>query len=480
MAYYAPVQYNTKGLVEALSALYHGRKEGLHMSKLILDSAYNHFLSTYMSKDVTKADTHKKSELKNVRESIAKLNKESPLYLLSNDTSAQADAVGVKEYARELQGHILSMKGETESCPLNRKSAFTSDQDSVEANYIGSNDPDYEPVSFEISVSQLAERQINVGNYLNSNAKAGLEEGSYSFDIRTGNQDYEFQYSINRNDSNLELQTKIARLINKANIGLVAGIDEQNGKTAIEIQSQQTGLSLGQSLQFDISETADNNNNGTVDYLGLNKISQYASNAHFTLNGTERVSVANRFTVSNEYEILLKKISNSQIQVGIKSEGESLSDRIHALTDSYNDFISNASAIDDTSFNSKKLISEIRGLARRDLGNLEQVGISIDDNARIIVDNDKVAQISSEGRSNEITDPLNKFSESLINKTKDISIDPMKYVDRPVVNYKNPDSTDTPSPYVSINGSLPIYTTLTDEQVNYVCENVLKCVKKIF
>ena len=207
---------------------------------------------------------------------------------------------------------------------------------------------------------------------------------------------------------------------------------------------------MGQNQQFDISEVdSSNSNKGTVNYLGLNNITQNATNAHFTLNGTERVSIANHFTVSNEYEILLKNISDNQIQVGVKTDGESLSDRIHALTDSYNDFITNASAIDDSTFNSKRLISEIRALALHDLGALEAKGLSIDEKARIIIDNDKVSQLASEGRSDEIIDPLNKFSDTLIDKTKAISIDPMKYVDRPVVNYKNPDSNDTPSPYIT-------------------------------
>ena len=41
------------------------------------------------------------------------------------------------------------------------------------------------------------------------------------------------------------------------------------------------------------------------------------------------------------------------------------------------------------------------------------------------------------------------FADSLIDKTKDIAVDPMKYVDRPVVNYKNPDSRDYTSPYIT-------------------------------
>ena len=45
--------------------------------------------------------------------------------------------------------------------------------------------------------------------------------------------------------------------------------------------------------------------------------------------------------------------------------------------------------------------------------------------------------------------PINNFADSLIDKTKEISVDPMKYVDRPVVNYKNPDSKNYSSPYIT-------------------------------
>ena len=43
-----------------------------------------------------------------------------------------------------------------------------------------------------------------------------------------------------------------------------------------------------------------------------------------------------------------------------------------------------------------------------------------------------------------------KIMTNIKSKTKEISVDPMKYVDRPVVNYKNPDNKDpTGSPYIT-------------------------------
>ena len=58
-------------------------------------------------------------------------------------------------------------------------------------------------------------------------------------------------------------------------------------------------------------------------------------------------------------------------------------------------------------------------------------------------------QAVSGGSSMESLDPINKFADALIEKTKDISVDPMKYVERPVVNYKNPDNRDYSSPYIT-------------------------------
>ena len=46
---------------------------------------YNHFLTAYAPREVTRADTHKKDELRNVYRNIVKLSKESPLYLLSRE-----------------------------------------------------------------------------------------------------------------------------------------------------------------------------------------------------------------------------------------------------------------------------------------------------------------------------------------------------------------------------------------------------------
>ena len=65
-----------------------------------LNQVYNHYMTTYAPKTNSSLDTHKKSELRNVYNSIVKLNKESPLYLLDNSKETQAYAIDLKENAR--------------------------------------------------------------------------------------------------------------------------------------------------------------------------------------------------------------------------------------------------------------------------------------------------------------------------------------------------------------------------------------------
>ena len=50
-----------------------------------IDSAYAYYASTYANKEVSRYDSHKKSDLRKIYNRIIKTNKESPLYKISNE-----------------------------------------------------------------------------------------------------------------------------------------------------------------------------------------------------------------------------------------------------------------------------------------------------------------------------------------------------------------------------------------------------------
>ena len=77
----------------------------------VLNTVYNNYLAAYSPRQLTKYDTHKKSELRSVYNSIVKLNKDAPWYLPTTNKDTQHYAVSLKEDARELHNAIAQLGG---------------------------------------------------------------------------------------------------------------------------------------------------------------------------------------------------------------------------------------------------------------------------------------------------------------------------------------------------------------------------------
>ena len=412
-----------------------------------LSNIYNHYLTTYAPKSATRYDAHKKSELRNVYNSIVKLNKDAPLSIVDTSEAAQKYVVGIKENARELRNTITSLSGSDESELLNRKIAYSSDSSVVDAKFIGDISGQNEDESLEIGVEQIAQSQINTGNYLRKDAMA-LSSGTYSFDIGINNTGYEFQFNINPGDTNFDLQNKLARLINNANIGLTATIKEYDANlAALSLESTATGIDLGHATLFDITDDNTSRTGGVADYLGINEVTRHPQNAIFTLNGEKRVSYTNHFTVQGKYDITLKGLTSDEntVTVGLKPDMESLSENINRFIGGYNNFIRAAAEYQNSQPKSSQLIREmsrISGLYNNELGPL---GISLTENGTIQVDSTTLKAGLEENGTAESMDGIKRFANAVLNKTNAISLNPMDYVNKTIVAYKNPGKNFSPA-----------------------------------
>ena len=96
-----------------------------------IDSAYNYYMSTYANKEVSRYDSHKKSDLRKVYNQIVKTNKESPLYKIRNMEGAKKYAIDIKENAKSIQNVVASLSDKYGSFAdsLQKKVAVSSDQD---------------------------------------------------------------------------------------------------------------------------------------------------------------------------------------------------------------------------------------------------------------------------------------------------------------------------------------------------------------
>lgn len=403
-----------------------------------IDSVYQYYLSAYGSKLTgSRYDAHKKSELRNVYNSILKVNKDAPLYKIRRTKDAAAFAIDIKEHARDMQKVVasLSTNGDDIASILNKKIAISSDEDAVTVNYVGSEEEGQDMISFSMDIEKLASPQVNTGNFLAPDEHA-FEEGTFSFDLNTNTKSYEFQFNVNPGDTNYMIQCKIARLVNQSDVGLNAEVmTNEEGNSALSLSSKQTGLSEGEDYLFQI-QSMDSWN--ALNTLGIQNVTTPASNSRFLLNGKEHSSLSNTFTINKAFEVTLQAPTGEQAAtIGFKTDTDAVADGISQLLDAYNGMVAVGLQYSDSHHNSQ-LLNEVTSVGRHLSPQLASVGISPDTQGVLSLDRDALAQAITGRESDAAYATLNQLKISISRQANRIAINPMNYVNKIIVAYKNP------------------------------------------
>ena len=422
------------------------------ISNYNLNNVYNFYMTTYAPKSSTPYDTHKKSELRHVYNSIVKMNKESPLFILDTSKESRQFAVGIKENARELRNTIASLGGLDEEEMLNKKVAYSSNEEIVSAKYVGAKKPDDDFPSYEVGVEHLASSQVNLGNFIPSDEPIGLSPDTYSFDVGIDDLNYEFQFSIKGSDTNRDIQARLSRLISNANIGMSAQVvTDGDGNSALRIESDATGLKDGKRMQFTISDQRTSKTAGVVDYLGLDYTASPATNASFTVDGEEYTSTSNRYTLDHTYELRFNGVSGEEgntATIGIKTDVESLTENINTLVNGYNSFLKAVSEYSYEQPKSNRLFHEMSSVARVYAKGLTSAGLNLNLDGTLEVDNNVLRQKATEGDAKDAFSSMKGFTNSVLRKSNQVALNPMEYVNNVIVAYKNP-GKNFATPYIT-------------------------------
>ncbi|MCR5195016.1 MAG: flagellar capping protein [Pseudobutyrivibrio sp.] len=409
-----------------------------------IDTAYNYFMTTYGDNIGSRYESHKKSELRDTYNKIIKANKESPLYKIEDTSDLGQFAIDIKEHANAMSLSVsnLSSGGDDISTILNKRMAHSSQPDSVDVLYVGDNTEEAE--EFTIEVDSLAKPQINIGNFLEPTGH-DFQEGQYSFDLDIRSHSYEFQFNVNRGETNFMVQNKIVRLLNTSNVGLSARlITNSKGENAVEISSKSTGISENEDYLFKISSNIAWRELNT---LGIDKVSQPPSNSNFKLNGVEHQSLSNTFTVNKIYELALLAPSKGNVRVGLMNDTEALSDGVSQLLNSYNGMI-DVGLKYTGSHQNRALFNEISAIAKGMAGSLAVVGITADALGHLSLDSTTLSDAINNGSREQAFATLNQLKAAISTAATKASINPMAYMDKAVVEYKNPGKTLT-APYAT-------------------------------
>ena len=144
------------------------RKGGIFMAGLngFYMNVYNRYMTSYQTKALTRYDTHKKGELKNIYNAIVKLNMESPVYNVNFSRDILECAVELKEGARGLKNTINDLTNGNTQQLFSKRTVFTDNSQTASVKYIGEEDArEIALDDFEIRVEKLATGQKNVSYF---------------------------------------------------------------------------------------------------------------------------------------------------------------------------------------------------------------------------------------------------------------------------------------------------------------------------
>lgn len=413
---------------------------------VMISSVYSYYLSQYGNKSNSKYDSHTRTQLKNTYSKVVKINSQTPVYKLDLSTAAQKYAIDLKEHARALENITEDLSDGADGTMTFKKSAVSSNASAVNASYITDFGAASDDERFDINVKQLACSQLNTGNYLQPRSKH-IKPGEYSFDLSINDVIYEFQFKVDNSETTNNIQNKIARLINRSNIGLTANIKEDSlGNTAINIESESTGINGTTPVIFSI-KSDDANNQLLIDTLGLDRVTQYPSNAIFDVDGDERSSMSNSITINKAYDVKLSKVTEEPVTISLKADADSIVESLNELVAGYNNLISVTNDENNNHFQgTEKLQNEIASIARSYKKQLADSGLSLNKDGTISADKEVIINADNKDALSHIYESLNSFKNSIKEKAEDIALNPMDYVNNKIIAYKNP-LRSFPDPY---------------------------------
>ena len=413
---------------------------------VMISSVYSYYLSQYGNKSNSKYDSHTRTQLKNTYSKVVKINSQTPVYKLDLSTAAQKYAIDLKEHARALENITEDLSDGADGTMTFKKSAVSSNASAVNASYITDFGAASNDESFDINVKQLACSQLNTGNYLQPRSKH-IKPGEYSFDLSINDVIYEFQFKVDNSETTNNIQNKIARLINRSNIGLTANIKEDSlGNTAINIESESTGINGTTPVIFSI-KSDDANNQPLIDTLGFDRVTQYPANAIFDVDGDERSSMSNSITINKAYDVKLSKVTEEPVTISLKADADSIVESLNELVAGYNNLISVTNDENNNHFQgTEKLQNEIASIARSYKKQLADSGLSLNKDGTISADKEVIINADNKDALSHIYESLNSFKNSIKEKAEDIALNPMDYVNNKIIAYKNP-LRSFPDPY---------------------------------
>lgn len=413
---------------------------------------YNYLMSDYVNRENYRYNpsVHKKSELKKIYSDIVKISKDSPSYLFKASRETQDFAIQLKEGSLFLQNTLRNLQNNDDTSAFSYKQV-RSDNKEVLTTTIDTEDHSNLPEPFSIEIHKLAINQQNIGNLVYRDT-AKLQKGIYQFQIDVEDDSYLFQLQLHEKTTNEDALNHIVRTINDSDAPIMASTSYDRSKDKIQIilQSEETGSADGNPI-FQCSDISHPSTSpGCVEYFNLNHIVQLPENSSFSINGEEKNTISNEFTLNNALHLTLHAPTQLPIHINYESNVPKIMTEINDIADTYNQLIHLSYNQGNPPKLAALMLHDLKGIFSKSKADFMDCGISFNDEGYMEIDKAAASNAATAGKFQNLFGSHDTLGARAMHQFKNIAINPMKYIeDKVIVTYPNPKRENFANPYMT-------------------------------
>ncbi|MEW6771687.1 MAG: flagellar filament capping protein FliD [Bacillota bacterium] len=234
---------------------------------------------------------------------------------------------GLQNYGRQLQEAANPLTLSNVNNVFTERTVTFSAGDVLTAEAL----PNATITSYDLTVSQLAAAQQNLGTALTSSDPSAVNTGTNTFRLTVGETSYDLSVEILSTDTNRDALQKIADAINAANAVVTATVvnDTEAGTSRIQITADQTGTASAFSLT-DVSGNA-------VTATGANTVSVAAADAEYTVNGVSYTAQSNTVLLDQGYvTVNFLKTTATEVTLTVGQDTAAIVGAVNNLVSAFN------------------------------------------------------------------------------------------------------------------------------------------------
>ncbi len=181
--------------------------------------------------------------------------------------------------------------------------------------------------TYEIEVNQLAQAQVNTGNWLEA-ASRDFSTGLQTLRITIGSEEYEVNVNVTSSMTNLDVLEEIARSINELGIGINATIETEGSQARLILTGQ-----TGEENAFMVEDVTGN----LVAISGISNVTQSAQNLVYTFNGRTYENSQNVINVIPGVTLNVEQTGNFTVRVGYDTER--IAENVEEFVNAFNEAV---------------------------------------------------------------------------------------------------------------------------------------------